>query len=88
MSNLGGGLRAVDWANAKIERFEKNFYAEDKRVTARSDREIEEFKRVKEIKVGLCYLLIAVFSSFFYRSRDVESRDLLHRLTNAASQSI
>ncbi|KAF8896491.1 P-loop containing nucleoside triphosphate hydrolase protein [Infundibulicybe gibba] len=51
MSNLGGGLRAVDWSSAKIERFEKNFYVEDKRVSARSDREIEEFRRVKEIKV-------------------------------------
>lgn len=51
MSNLGGGLRTIDWASAKIEQFEKNFYVEDKRVTARSDREIDEFKRTKEIKV-------------------------------------
>lgn len=51
MSNLGGGLRAVDWASQKISTFEKNFYAEDKRVSARSDREIEEFRRSKEMKV-------------------------------------
>jgi ATP-dependent RNA helicase DDX5/DBP2 len=51
MSNLGGGLRAVDWSSMKIERFEKNFYVEDKRVSARSEREIEEFRRSKEIKV-------------------------------------
>ncbi|OBZ72622.1 ATP-dependent RNA helicase DBP2-A [Grifola frondosa] len=35
----------------KLTPFEKNFYAEDKRVTARSDREIEEFRKVKEMKV-------------------------------------
>jgi hypothetical protein len=51
MSNLGGGLRAVDWSSVKIERFEKNFYAEDKRVSVRSEREIEEFRRLQEIKV-------------------------------------
>ncbi|KAF8650990.1 hypothetical protein AX16_004976 [Volvariella volvacea WC 439] len=51
MSGLGGGLRAVDWSHTKLERFEKNFYVEDKRVAARSEREIEEFRRAKEIKV-------------------------------------
>lgn len=51
MSNLGGGLRSVDWGNTRLEHFEKNFYVEDKRVTARSEREIEEFRRAKEIKV-------------------------------------
>jgi hypothetical protein len=51
MSNLGGGLRNVDWSSTKLEHFEKNFYIEDKRVTARTEREIEEFKRSKEIKV-------------------------------------
>lgn len=61
-SNLGGGLRAVDWANTKIERFEKNFYMEDKRVTARSQQEIEEFRRSKEIKVGQ-HLLYALHSN-------------------------
>lgn len=61
MSNLGGSLRAVDWSSHKLERFEKNFYVEDKRVTARSDREIEEFRKAKEMKVRsslvcvLCY---------------------------------
>jgi len=51
MSHLGGGLRNVDWTNAKLEHFEKNFYIEDKRVSARSEREVEEFRRSKEIKV-------------------------------------
>ncbi|KAL1672228.1 P-loop containing nucleoside triphosphate hydrolase protein [Schizophyllum commune] len=51
MGNLGGGLKTVDWASARLEKFEKNFYQEDKRVTARSEREIEEFRRSKDIKV-------------------------------------
>jgi len=51
MSELGGNLRAVDWANTRLERFEKNFYVEDKRVSSRSEREIEDFRRSKEIKV-------------------------------------
>ncbi|KAJ3883518.1 P-loop containing nucleoside triphosphate hydrolase protein [Lentinula edodes] len=52
MSNLGGGLRSVDWNHTKLEHFEKNFYVEDKRVSARSDREIEEFRRAKEIRAS------------------------------------
>ncbi|KAJ4487901.1 P-loop containing nucleoside triphosphate hydrolase protein, partial [Lentinula aciculospora] len=52
MSNLGGGLRSVDWDHAKLEHFEKNFYVEDKRVSARTDREIEEFRRTKEIRAS------------------------------------
>jgi ATP-dependent RNA helicase DDX5/DBP2 len=52
MSNLGSGLRPVDWSAFKLERFEKNFYREDKRVSTRSDREIEDFRRLKEIKVS------------------------------------
>ena len=53
MSNLGGGLRSVDWQTAKLEVFEKNFYIEDKKVSARPEREIEEFRRTKEIKVNI-----------------------------------
>jgi ATP-dependent RNA helicase DDX5/DBP2 len=48
---LGGGLRNIDWSQQKSIPFEKNFYVEDKRVGSRSDREIEEFRRYKEIKV-------------------------------------
>lgn len=51
MHNLGGSLRAVDWSSYKLEKFEKNFYVEDKRVSARTDREIEEFRKLKEMKV-------------------------------------
>jgi ATP-dependent RNA helicase DDX5/DBP2 len=52
MDNLGGGLRTIDWTSERLAAFEKNFYVEDKNVTARSDSEIEEFRRAKEMKVG------------------------------------
>jgi ATP-dependent RNA helicase DDX5/DBP2 len=51
MGGLGGGLRTIDWASQKLERFEKNFYVEDKRVSAMADREVEDFRKTKEIKV-------------------------------------
>ncbi|KAG8937287.1 ATP-dependent RNA helicase dbp2 [Tulasnella sp. 418] len=51
MGGLGGGLRNIDWSSQRLEKFEKNFYREDTRVAARSDREIEEFRRAKEIKI-------------------------------------
>jgi ATP-dependent RNA helicase DDX5/DBP2 len=56
MNNLGGGLRNIDWSSQRLEHFEKNFYVEDKRVTARSEREIDEFRRAKEMKVGIFWL--------------------------------
>lgn len=52
MSALGGGLRNIDWTSQTLTKFEKNFYREDPRVTARSEREVEEFRRTKEIKVS------------------------------------
>lgn len=51
MSNLGGGLRTIDWNSTKLEHFEKNFYVEDKRVSAKSEAEIEEYRKLKEMKV-------------------------------------
>lgn len=51
MGALGGGLKNIDWESQRLEKFEKNFYVEDKRITAKSDSEIAEFRRVKEIKV-------------------------------------
>lgn len=51
MGGLGGGLKTIDWRSASLEKFEKNFYREDENVKARSDREIEEFRRLKEMKV-------------------------------------
>ena len=60
MSNLGGGLRTVDWASQSLTKFEKNFYREDPRVTARSESEIAEFRRQKEMKVGSFFSLSLV----------------------------
>ncbi|THH10318.1 hypothetical protein EW145_g1411 [Phellinidium pouzarii] len=51
MSALGGGLKTIDWSSTRIEKFEKNFYREDPRVTARSEREIEDFRKSKEMKI-------------------------------------
>lgn len=51
MGNLGGSLRSIDWTSQKLERFEKNFYVEDKRISALSERDVEEFRRSKDIKV-------------------------------------
>jgi ATP-dependent RNA helicase DDX5/DBP2 len=48
---LGNGLRSVDWKHTKLEHFEKNFYVEDKRVSSKSDREIDEFRKTKEIRI-------------------------------------
>ncbi|KAJ7480435.1 P-loop containing nucleoside triphosphate hydrolase protein, partial [Mycena galericulata] len=45
MSNLGG---TIVLASAKIK---KNFYIEDKAVKDRSDKDIEEFRQVKGMKV-------------------------------------
>lgn len=56
MGHLGNGLRTVDWQSTKLEHFEKNFYVEDKRVSARSDRDVEEFRRTKEIRVRCSFI--------------------------------
>lgn len=58
MGNLGGGLRSIDWSSQKLERFEKNFYVEDKRISALSDREVEEFRRSQDIKVRVHVTLL------------------------------
>jgi hypothetical protein len=60
MGNLGGGLRAVDWQSQTLAKFEKNFYVEDKRVSARSDREVDEFRRAKEMKVSSSLAIISL----------------------------
>lgn len=53
MGNLGVGLKNVDWASQRLEKFEKNFYVEDKRVSSRSDAEIDAFRRAKEMRVSI-----------------------------------
>ncbi|KZO96559.1 DEAD-domain-containing protein [Calocera viscosa TUFC12733] len=51
MSNLGGGLKDINWTTQNLQVFEKNFYVEDKHVSARTDREIEEYRRKHEMKI-------------------------------------
>ena len=45
-------MRTIDWKSQQLTKFEKNFYVEDKRVTARSDREVHDFRKKKEIAVS------------------------------------
>ncbi|AAW43961.1 p68-like protein, putative [Cryptococcus deneoformans JEC21] len=51
MGNLGQGLHNIDWQNQSLAKFEKNFYVQDPRVTARSDAEVEAFRAEKEMKI-------------------------------------
>ncbi len=51
MGNLGGGLQNIDWANTQLTKLEKNFYVEDPRVTARTDAEVAEIRREKQIAI-------------------------------------
>ena len=50
-SGLGSNLHSIDWSHQALAKFEKNFYHEDKRVSERSEREIQRFRDEKEIKV-------------------------------------
>lgn len=88
MGNLGGGLRAIDWNSTKLERFEKNFYVEDKRVSARSDREVEEFRRSKEMKVSFPFLFWLAVLSWIRRFKVIMSHVQLLPLTRLGSRSI
>ncbi|POY75510.1 hypothetical protein BMF94_1412 [Rhodotorula taiwanensis] len=51
MGQLGSGLRAQNWDVSSLIKFEKNFYEEHPVVAARSEREVQEFRREKEIQV-------------------------------------
>jgi ATP-dependent RNA helicase DDX5/DBP2 len=44
-------LRAQHWDLSKLPKFEKNFYIEHPAVTARTDFEVEDYRREKEITV-------------------------------------
>ena len=50
---LGSHLQDINWSNQQLTKFEKNFYIEDKRVSARSDKEVQDFRREKQIIVSL-----------------------------------
>lgn len=52
MANIGAGLRKQTFDLATLPKFEKNFYREAKSVTGRSEREVEDFRNKKEIRVS------------------------------------
>ncbi|BCS18124.1 DEAD-box ATP-dependent RNA helicase DBP2 [Aspergillus puulaauensis] len=51
MSNLGSGLKKQDWDLDSLPKFEKSFYKEHPDVAARSQREVDEFRKTSEMTV-------------------------------------
>ncbi|KAL8824807.1 MAG: hypothetical protein Q9191_004804 [Dirinaria sp. TL-2023a] len=51
MSNLGAGLKTQQWDLNTLPKFEKSFYKEDSHVTSRSQRDVDAFRKLKEIAV-------------------------------------
>ncbi|KAI4162809.1 MAG: hypothetical protein LQ342_003526 [Letrouitia transgressa] len=51
MANLGAGLKEQHFDISTLPKFEKSFYKEDPSVSSRSDREVEAFRKSKEITV-------------------------------------
>jgi len=51
MANIGSGLKKQTFDLSTLAKFEKNFYREADSVKLRSEREIQEFRERKEIKV-------------------------------------
>ena len=50
-SNLGGGLRDIQWDISKLPVFEKNFYLEHPEVKKRSENEAEQWRRSVQITI-------------------------------------
>ncbi|KAJ5176048.1 ATP-dependent RNA helicase dbp2 [Penicillium canariense] len=51
MSNLGAGLKVQDWDMNTLPKFEKSFYKEHPDVSARSDADVEAFRKKMEMAV-------------------------------------
>ncbi|KAJ9632445.1 ATP-dependent RNA helicase dbp2 [Taxawa tesnikishii (nom. ined.)] len=51
MSNLGAGLQQQNWDLSTLPKFEKSFYKEDPAVVARSQSEVDAFRREHAITV-------------------------------------
>jgi len=49
--SLGSKLHSITWDLSRLPVFEKNFYIEHPAVTRRPERDAEEWRREKEIKV-------------------------------------
>jgi ATP-dependent RNA helicase DDX5/DBP2 len=52
MSNLGAGLQKQNWDLSTLPKFEKSFYQEHPNVTARSQAEVDKFRRDHAITVS------------------------------------
>jgi ATP-dependent RNA helicase DDX5/DBP2 len=52
MADMGSGLKKQVFDLDKLPKFEKNFYREAPEVSRRSEREINEFRNEKEIRVS------------------------------------
>ncbi|GIZ37568.1 hypothetical protein CKM354_000101100 [Cercospora kikuchii] len=51
MNNLGAGLRTQQWDLSTLPKFEKSFYKEHPDVAARSQAEVDDFRRKHQITV-------------------------------------
>lgn len=51
MSGLGSNLKRQQWDLSTLTKFEKNFYQEDPAVTARSAREVDEYRRTHQMTI-------------------------------------
>ncbi|KAL8631230.1 hypothetical protein Q9189_003075 [Teloschistes chrysophthalmus] len=51
MANLGAGLKTQHWDIATLPKFEKSFYKEDHAVSSRSERDVDAFRKAKEISI-------------------------------------
>ncbi|CAL8581353.1 ATP-dependent RNA helicase dbp2 [Xanthoria parietina] len=51
MANLGAGLKTQHWDMNTLPKFEKSFYKEDPGVTNRSERDVDAFRKLKEITI-------------------------------------
>ncbi|KAL8659261.1 MAG: hypothetical protein Q9226_000531 [Calogaya cf. arnoldii] len=51
MANLGAGLKTQQWDMNTLPKFEKSFYKEDPNVTNRSERDVDAFRKLKEITI-------------------------------------
>ncbi|KAI9328914.1 DEAD-domain-containing protein [Zopfochytrium polystomum] len=52
MGKLGENLRRVDWARVDLLPFQKDFYIQHPAVTARSESEVEQYRRKHEMSVA------------------------------------
>ncbi|CAI7567867.1 unnamed protein product [Penicillium discolor] len=51
MNNLGAGLKTQDWDINAMPKFEKSFYKEHPDVTARSEEDVQAFRKTKEMAI-------------------------------------